>query len=553
MLKVVLFQFFLLIVGFAFAQKVSPAEIKQVADNFEKENHILKSAYAVLPLVSQNDTLAFVYNYQDAFVVISNYKNLPPVKAYSTENNFSNEVLNQESGIRFSDILIDDLENSLKNNGPQNKFSIENRKAWKQIYNPVSKGTATQYGPWLDNLYGQTKCKDENNKYINVTNIYTPHNYAVGCVAITFVEVLQYYEWPRIGIGSHSYNDNSGTTKGLHSVRFDKKYYNWGLIKDEYYKVPSTIAERQELGNLAYHCAVSVDMDFEYNGATSNINRIPKAANDYFRYTASHIYKTVPDFWAQVDSNVINGFPVQFAVYTSTGAGHAVVCDGIKPDVPSKQYYHLNMGWWGADNGWYLIQNGFNAGGYTNIKAAVVDMFPVPELEEPKLNAEDETLEITWYYPVRKAAEAFELQVKVGVQNWKTIADDIQGLSYEYDYTSTEVHRFRVRAKMAGKWNALGYSNNMSIDVQKELDKSKVKELRVYPTLVIDDVTVEYSNLANCSIEIYNALGIRVYEQKQGGSPLSKRVINLQTLTSGIYLVRVYGGGIDQSIKIFKN
>ena len=552
--KALLLSIFTFLFATTIAQKVNTSEIQQVKKNFQAEHHILKSVVSITPLISQSDTLALIYDYPNAFVIISNYKNLPPIKAYSTENSFSDEILNPESGIRFSDILIDDYVNFLKNNASQSIFSKQNKKDWQQINSPQEKGTKVQYGPWLDNIYGQTNCKDENNKTINVTNLYTPHNYAVGCVAITFAELLQYYEWPRIGVNSHSYNDTKGSTKGLHSVRFDKKYYNWGLIKDTYYKVPSSIPERQELGNLAYHCAVSVDMDFEYNGATSNINRIPNAANKYFRYTAKHIKKSISSFWAQVDTNIINGFPVQFAIYTTSGAGHAIVCDGIKPDVPNKQYYHLNMGWWGSSNAWYLIQNGFNAGGYTNITAAVVDMFPVPELAKPKLNAGKEIIALSWYYTARKTAEAFELQVKIGPKNWETIADTISGQTYDYKYTSTDIHRFRVRAKLGGKWNALGYSNNMIINIQNELDNSKSEDLKAYPTLVSNKITLEYQDLGNCSIEIYNTSGVRVYYQAPNkGNTITQQTIYLPNLYGGIYIIRVFGENIDQSIKFFKN
>jgi len=552
-IKAFFFILFSLLFVAGFAQKASIDEIKQVNKNFRIEHQIKSTEYRIIPLVSYSDTLAFVFNYPHAFVVISADKSLPPIKAYSTENDFPSNNLNPQTDISFRQILIDDYRNFAKYNTSKSVYIKQNQKDWKQIYSPSTKDTKVQYGPWLESLYGQTKCKDENNKSINVTNLYTPHNYAVGCVAITFVELLQYFEWPRIGVGSHSYNDNKGSTTGLHSVRFDKKYYNWGLIKDKYYKVPSSTAERQELGNLAYHCAVSVDMDFEYNGATSNINRIPNAANKFFRYTAEHIYKTASNFWQRVDTNIVNGFPVQFAIYSSSGAGHAVVCDGIKPDVPSKQYYHLNMGWWGSSNAWYLIQNGFNAGGYSIITAAVVDMFPIPELEKPKLNADAETVELVWYYTSRMKADAYELQVKIGAQNWQTISDTLTGQTYDYKYTSTEEHRFRVRAKLLGKWNALAYSNNMTINIANELENSKSEDVKVYPTLTDNIISIEYYDLTNCSIEVFNSMGKCVMYLEKGSIENNKKTINLTTLSSGIYFIKVSGGQINETKKIFKN
>ena len=294
--KAFLLSLFFFLFTFSFAQKVAQFEIQKVKKNFQIEHNISDIGCQVIPIVSNSDTLAFVYNYPNAFVVISNYKELPPIKAYSLDNSFPSKNDEAENSLSLKEILIDDYTNFIANYKGASVFTEQNKKDWQDIYSSIAKGTKVQYGPWLDNIYGQTKCKDENNKTINVTNLYTPKNYAVGCVAITFVELLQYYEWPRIGVGSHSYNDTKGSTTGLHTARFDKKYYNWGLIKDEYYKVPSAVAERNELGNLSYHCAVSINMDFEYNGATSNINRIPNAANKHFRFTAEHIKKSTSNF-----------------------------------------------------------------------------------------------------------------------------------------------------------------------------------------------------------------------------------------------------------------
>jgi len=369
---------------------------------------------------------------------------------------------------------------------------------------------------------------------------------------------LQYYQWPRIGVGSHSYTDNYGSTKGPHSVHFDQEYYNWTKVLDKYNKVPSTSSQRAELGKLAYHCAVSVDMDFEYNGSTSNINRIPNAANKYFRYTAQHIKKSASGFWEQVDTNIVNGFPVQFAIYTSSGAGHAIVCDGLRPDDPNDLYYHLNMGWWGASNAWYLIQESFNAGGYSNITAAVIDMFPVPELDNPDLNIDDETLDLVWYYPTKVLAEAYELQVKEGPSNWVTIDNQLKATSYSYKYSNTDTHRFRVRAKMNGKWNALGWSNNIIVNIQQEINKQKPNELKAYPSLVTgrtgNKLTIEYKDLGNCDITIYNTNGVKVFDElKSGDASLSKKVISLAYLATGIYIVQVLGEEVNESIKIFKD
>jgi len=262
---------------------------------------------------------------------------------------------------------------------------LQNQKKWQLWLDDAKLSpTADTIGPLLASVYGQVNCKDTNNVLINVTNYYTPNNYAVGCVALTFTETMRYYNWPIHGQNSHSYTDNYGDFTGSYSADYQNTTYLWDRIQDEYFGVSSTEESRQALGRLAFDAAVAVDMDFEYNGSTSNINRIPYAASHFFRYDMPIYAETSdPAFWSLLDNSLKNKNPVQLAVYTSSGSGHAIVCDGlIEATSAEDNFYHLNMGWWGASNAWYHIQGDFNAGGYSVIDAAVFQMLPVPELKD---------------------------------------------------------------------------------------------------------------------------------------------------------------------------
>ena len=533
------------------AQKVSRKDILDIKNKFEMAYDLSNSSFLELPIIKDNDTLAIVFDYKKAFVVISNNKQLPPIKAYSTENSFPKSISN--TPISFEDIISDDLFNLLEieiSATKTNSYKKQNSLKWESIKKYGIKSTKVQYGPYMDNVYGQVNCKNELGNTVNVTNYYTPSNYAVGCVAITLTELLQYHQWPRRGVGSHTYNDNYGSTTGTHSVDFEKKYYNWGLILDEYHHKVSTNKQRAELGNLAYHAAVSVNMDFEYNGSTSNINRIPSAAIKHFRFTSRYIEKTGNSFWNAVDDNIIKKMPVQFAIYTSSGAGHAVVCDGLKPD---QDLYHLNMGWWGSSNAWYTIQGSFNAGGYSNITAAVVDFIPIVDIEEPVVNSETESVDLKWNYPTTLAPDAYQLQVKVGAANWKDVAADITEKKYSYKYENTDIHYFKVRAKINGDWINNSYSVYKDINIQNELDVTLPEQLSVYPTIVDSKLNVESKYLAGSTIEIFNTTGLRAYYYEvPSGYGKSKIILDLSSLNTGYYILRIYSEETNQTSQIIK-
>ena len=547
----------IIILGFFFnlglnAQQVSQNEMEKIQKMFEKEFRISEKPASIFPIMQNNDTLGMVINYNHAFVLISTKKQLPPIKAYSLKNNFPKNPDNN-SEVDFKDIITDDYVNFLANTS-KTKYSEANKESWKYwLSGNMVLSPKIDYGPWLKSVYGQVNCKDENGKYINVTNLSTPNHYAVGCVALVFTELLRYYNWPRIGIGSHSYTDSYGNSTGNYSVNYESDYYRWTNILDEYYKKASTQAQRNELGKLAFHCAVAVDMDFESNGSTSNVNRIPAAANKYFRFTAEHISKSDPSFWSRVKENIIDGHPVGFSIYTTSGAGHAIVGDGYKKLSATQEFYHLNMGWWGSSNAWYNIQGSFNAGGYTNIPSAVVDMFPVPEMAKPVIDVENKSVTVEWYYPLNANPDAYELMVKEGNNNWISLDTNLTQTKYSYIYSSTEVHIFKVRAKVMNKWNNTGWSNYESIDIKYELNNATPKEFKISPTVVSDILTLEYANLSGCTIGIYDITGKCVLMNtinKNDGS-VSKQ-INLQYLNSGMYFILISGEGIKETAKFMK-
>lgn len=541
------FILFIFVTNIVFAQKTSMQEIKIIANNFLSNSNqieLINETPKIETVYSKktDDVLFYIFNYKKAFIIISANKNQTPIKAFSFENSLNTKK--NISKINILDILISDYENFnnflLKNS----EIAIVNNNKWnKQLANVKTKNISDEViGPLLDSEYGQLKPKDINGNYIKVTNYFTPNNYSVGCVAITLTELLQYYKWPRIGIGTYSYKDTYGNSTGTYSASFEDQYYNWPLILDKYKNEESTDAQRKELGRLAFHAATSVDMDYEYNGSTSNINRIPSAVKSYFRYKAEYKAKSASDFWQVLDENLNNGIPAQFAIYTPSGGGHAVVGDGIKY-VGTEKYYHLNMGWWGNTNGWYQIHQTFNAGGYTNITGAVLNMIPIPELDKkPKIDFENKTATLKWYYTEKIPAQNFELQIKKGVNDWETLTDTFT-TSFSYIFKPEDVtkdYTFRIRAKVHNVWLENTWSN--SVKITENFFKPKGEdELTLFPSYVLEnEIKVSYKKLVGSSIKIFDLNGNLQYQTKEK-ILLQEHKINVSNLKSGFYILQVIG------------
>ncbi len=487
----------------------------------------LKNRQFTYPVIVSSDTVAQIYFYVNGYLVLSNYQEFYPIKAYSNTS-----VLDTSSDEfkAFYSILTKDYQLQIQYLKNHNLLKTKNLQAWQHWANNY-KIFQDSIGPLLKSEYGQVNCKDENGHYIYVTNYYTPNHYAVGCVALTLTTVMRYFNWPINGRSSHSYTDNRGNSTGTYTADFEHTTYEWPKIQDKYYGVPSTEDSRRALGKVAFHAAISVDMDFESTGSTSNINRIPLAVSKYFRYDIP-VYRTSnsSDFWSLVDSSLVALSPVQFAVYTSSGAGHAVVCDGVKfTNDPNTQLYHLNMGWWGQSNGWYTIQSEFNAGGYSIISAAVMGLLPIPQLQDLVYDYENNQIIVNWLYSSKVPNARFELQIKQNDNGqWQTVASDLTATTYKFPADKNSTYYVRVKESHNNNWSEVEKISPIS-----EINKLKIA--KVFPTLARDHLYVQYLNLRNAKFILRDSQGHQVLSKKFGQSALIKEKIELPELNTGYY------------------
>jgi hypothetical protein len=73
-----------------------------------------------------------------------------------------------------------------------------------------------------------------------------------------------------------------------------------------------------------------------------------------------------------ISQNVKDTLPVHLAVVDPAWSmGHNVVVDGYN----TNDYFHLNFGWGGSSNGWYLLPQEFPYG-LTVVEGAIVDINP---------------------------------------------------------------------------------------------------------------------------------------------------------------------------------
>jgi hypothetical protein len=190
-----------------------------------------------------------------------------------------------------------------------------------------------------------------------------------GCVATATGQIMKYWNYPKRGTGSYSFNH---ATYGTQTANFGNTVYNWNNMPAGL-SSSSSSAQKTAIATLLYHIGVSVDMNYspDGSGASSYLTPIGQAnaANSlvrYFgyktsiRYNAKRVYNTDAQWVAVLTPELDAGRPMLYCGYdNSQGFGHAFVCDGYD----NQSRMHFDWGWSGSYNGYYSVAS-LNPGSY---------------------------------------------------------------------------------------------------------------------------------------------------------------------------------------------
>jgi hypothetical protein len=403
----------------------------------------------------RTQTIAYVLELRPrGFVIVTPHRGLNPVIAYSetsvfdaTESpeNILLDLLRGDVGERLEALEAGIIRTSYQDkahsrwesyleavddvDGVDGVEGIEGRIRSEGTPLPMLQSYDVEHGPFLTSEWGQSTDGGGNAAF----NYYTPpgpdgdsDNYVCGCVATAFGQLLNYYEWPKTGTGSHSYGWNSETL----SADFGATTYDWGNILDLYHDGGKTAAQRQAAGTLTYHTGVAVDMDYTSSGSGANTREVAHALQNHFRATADWVSGTASDFYDRLYANMINHRPGELSIRdTGAGAGHAVVVDGVRHDDGGTKYYHVNMGWDGTHDAWYDIASDFTTGSYTwdTVRGAILDVVPTPDLNDPGATTSGAAFPVSWDITDLQDAARFELHEAVVPDTPGSFTDGAEG------------------------------------------------------------------------------------------------------------------------------
>ena len=299
----------------------------------------------------------YIFNVSGGFVIVSADDCVVPVIGYSTEGIFT--VDDMPANIRFFlDEYAREIEGILSTPLLARTPLTEQ---WRAALSPEcqpSLRNVTTVTPLLTTLW------DQNAFYNNLCPADTAgpggHVFA-GCVATAMGQIMRYWQYPATGTGSHSYLanffsvDTSYGDYGMLSANFGTTTYDYSQMPNRLTAFSSS-TQVNAVATLLYHCGVSVEMQYGSGGSGAPSNVVPMALQAYFGYPAcsyeSRASYTTSAWMSLIKSELERQRPVYYSGHGAQG-GHAFVCDGYD----ANNYFHINWGWSGNNNGYFLLSN----------------------------------------------------------------------------------------------------------------------------------------------------------------------------------------------------
>ncbi len=199
----------------------------------------------------------------------------------------------------------------------------------------------------------QTKW-NQSGPYNNLCPLSDGKRCLTGCTATAMAQVMKYWEWPRHGYLSVSYEDSS--CKQTLSQDLSSNYYDWDNMLDTY-RSGYTDVQAAAVATLMRDCGYSVHMSYTPYASSGAVS--VSTMRDYFHYSAEAKLRRSADgisekAWHEfIRQDLMSGRPVLYSGYSMAGSGHQFILDGFD----TNGYYHVNWGWGGNGNGWFMLTN----------------------------------------------------------------------------------------------------------------------------------------------------------------------------------------------------
>ncbi|MFA5419691.1 MAG: C10 family peptidase [Bacteroidales bacterium] len=353
------------------AQNMSAEMVKKAATHWisiqvDGSQYQLETADSVVN--EKGVTIAYRFELSPiGFVVLTADDRLSPVIAYSFSGNYVDDM---ESGNPLEELLVWDIENQLDhlNEFAQDKI-IKNHKQWELLLREVvarrvfeqwpPQGT-TSTGGWVETNWSQSAPYNNFCPMDQITN----QRSVAGCPSVALAMIINYTNTineTRLSNDDDYYHNYGGNKYWIDNDYQTFDFAPFPMLNLYFDSIASKYSDNLMLNNnekaaLVFGCGVAAHQ--VYGSAGSGTFAVGQAYDAILRFGFEEsvlAYDTDTSFFSQLQNNIKEAMPVLLALITNDGsAGHNLVADGYNTD----EFYHLNFGWGGTNNSWYLVPEG---------------------------------------------------------------------------------------------------------------------------------------------------------------------------------------------------
>ena len=222
---------------------------------------------------------------------------------------------------------------------------------------------------------------DQMTPYNNLCPVVNSQRTPTGCVATSTAIAMQYHKWPDVGQGSYSYTSQ---TYGLSLSATFNTPYQWDNMPSTYTAGQYTTQQAQNVATLMYDVGVMSEMNYAPGNSGALTITAAQGLVNYMKYDKSlHVlqrenYQTA-EWESIIKGELDDNRPVIYGGENDQNEGHQFIIDGYN----TSDYYHVNWGWSGLANGYYLLSvlepeeqgtGGNSGGGFSLDQDAIISM-----------------------------------------------------------------------------------------------------------------------------------------------------------------------------------
>lgn len=273
------------------------------------------------------------------FVIVAGDDTICPVLGYSTTYSITSA---EELPANFEGWLsyIDSVVRNIRESGAEANDAVA--RLWSEEYKPV--------GAVMLNTARWSQIPPYNNHCPLDGNAHS----LTGCTQTAMAIIMHHHRWPESGKGV---TDAYTTAKGIYVPMRDLNHaYDWDNMLETYVEGEYNEQEAEAVAVLM----ADLGHAFKAEYTALDTGAFPDMVALYEKFGYSPASNRVlrrdhtTEYWIATLRNEIEASrPIYYAGYTLDNSGHAFVIDGVDDN----NYFHVNWGWGGMCDGFFLIDN----------------------------------------------------------------------------------------------------------------------------------------------------------------------------------------------------